>query len=384
MKRIKISFLIMVVLLTSLMASCIPGQGQPASGWSGTAFHDGVIYVGTGDGKVVAINATSREEQWPNPYSFATEGSGGLACGPATVADAIYTTPVVDGGSVHVGTYSGKIYALSTATGARRWSYPEDGNIGAVVGSPVVADDTIYVSTSDGMVYALYIGNGDVRWQDRLQWKSEPLADKLWTSPTVTGDTLYVSTFDGHIYALSAEDGGLLDWTFQLEAGLASSPVIYGDTIYVGSFDNNLYAIKIGASEHRWRFQGGRWFWGAPLVHDGVVYAGSLDGRLYLIDSETGDKLGEFDAGSPIVSSPVIMDDLLIVASQSGDVYVFDLSSALQDRTVPVMSVQLDAKVESTFCASEGLAYIRAEDKLYVVDVEKGWITWELSLMAEE
>jgi len=384
MKRIKISFLIVVVLLTSLMASCIPGQGQPASGWSGTAFRDGVIYVGTGDGTVVAINATSREEQWPNPYSFATEGSGGLACGPAIVADAIYATPIVDGGSVYVGTYSGRMYALSTATGARRWSYPEDGNIGAVVGSPVVADETIYISTSDGMVYALYIGNGDVRWQDRLEWKSEPLADKLWTSPTVMDDTLYVSTFDGHIYALSAENGGMLDWTLQLEAGLASSPVIYGDTIYVGSFDNNLYAIEIGANEHRWRFQGGKWFWAAPLVHDGIVYAGSLDGRLYLIDSETGDKLGEFDAGSPIVASPVIMDDLLIVADQSGDVYVFDLSYALQDRTVPLMRVQLDAKVESTFCVSEGLAYIRAEDKLYAVDVEKGWVTWELSLAAEE
>ena len=384
MKRIKISFLIAAVLLTSLTASCIPGQGQPASGWSGTAFRDGVIFVGTGDGRVIAINATSREEQWPNPYSFATEGSGGLACGPATVADAIYTTPVVNGGSVYVGTYSGQMHALSTATGARRWSYPENGNIGAVVGSPVVADETIYISTSDGRVYALYIGNGDVRWQDRLEWESEPLADKLWTSPTVIDDTLYVCTFDGHIYALSAETGELLDWAFELEAGFASSPVIYEETVYVGSFDNNLYAIGIGADEHRWRFQGGKWFWAAPLVHDGIVYAGSLDGRLYLVDAETGGKLGEFDAGSPIVSSPVIMDDLLIVADQSGDVYVFDLSSALQDRAMPLMSVQLDAKVESTFCVSEGLAYIRAEGKLYVVDVEKGWVAWELSLTAEE
>ncbi len=384
MKQAKILLLVAVVLVTSLLVSCVPGQGQPAGGWSGTAFHDGIVYAGTRDGRVVAINITSREHQWPDPYRFATEGAGGLACGPSIVADAIYTTPVVDGNSVYVGTHSGKIYALSTTTGARRWFYPEDGDIGAIVGNPVVADETLYVSSSNGRVYALYAGDGDVRWEDRLEWKSEPLADKLWTSPTVMGDTLYVSTFDGHIYELSAETGELLDWAFELEAGFASSPVIYEDTVYVGSFDNNLYAIEIGANEHSWRFQGGKWFWAAPVVYEGVVYAGSLDGRLYLFDADAGDKLGDFDTGSPIVSSPVIMDELLIVADQSGDVYVFDLGSALQDRTVPLVSVQLDAKVESTFCASEGLAYIRADDKLCVVDVEKGWVIWELSLKAEE
>jgi eukaryotic-like serine/threonine-protein kinase len=380
MKRIKISFLIVVVLLTSLMASCIPGQGQPASGWSGTAFHDGVIYVGTGDGRVVAINATSGDLLWSR--TIAVEAAGGLGCGPSVVAAAIYTTPVVVDDFVYVGIYTaqgGRMYALGVTDGEVIWEYPRGGGyMGTIVGGPVISDEALYVSSSDGRVHALTLSTFTSRWE------SEVLADKLWTSPTVVGDTLYVSTFDGHIYSLSADTGERLEWTFELETGLASSPVIYGDTIYVGSFDNNLYSIKIGASEYSWRFRGGKWFWAAPLVHDGIVYAGSLDGRLYLVDSETGDRLGEFDAGSPIVSSPVIVDDLLIVAGQAGAVYMFDIGSPLQDRTVPVMRVQLDAKVESTFCASEGLAYIRAEDKLYVVDVEKGLITRELSLMAEE
>jgi len=380
MKQAKILLLVAVVLVTSLLVSCVPGQGQPAGEWSGTAFHDGVIYVGTGDGRVVAINATSRERLWTS--AIVTEAGGGLGCGPAAVAAAIYTTPVVVDDFVYVGTYTaqgGRMYALGATDGQIIWEYPRGGAyVGAIVGSPITSDDTVYVSSSDGRVYALALSTFTRRWE------SDRLADKLWTSPDLFGDTLYVSTFDGHIYALSAETGELLDWAFELEAGFASSPVIYEETVYVGSFDNNLYAIEIGANEESWGFQGGKWFWAAPVVYEGVVYAGSLDGKLYLIDSETGDKIGDFDAGSPIVSSPVIMDELLIVADQSGDVYAFDLSSALQDRTVPLVSVQLDAKVESTFCASEGLAYIRAEDKLYVVDVEKGWVSWELSLTAEE
>ena len=376
MRQAKISFLVTILLLGSVVVSCIPGQGQPATGWSGTAFYDGVIYAGTLDGRVVAINATSREVQWH--YSFAEPSSGGLSCGQSSVSTAIYTTPVVDGDLVYVGTYSGHVYALTIDRGTERWVYPRTGSIGAIVGSPVIANETIYISSSDGMVYALDMSYGDEKW------KSQRLADKLWTSPTVVGDTLYVSTFAGHIYALSAGTGELLDWSFELEAGFASSPVIHEGTIYVGSFDNNLYAIEIGASEPVWEFGGSKWFWAAPVVHEGVVYAGCLDGKLYVLDAETGDKMGEYDAGSPIVCSPVMMDDLLIVADESGDVHVFDLNAEPQDKATLLKAIPIGAAVRSSFCAHAGLVYIRGEDNwIYVVDIDKGQVSQLLFLTSE-
>ena len=380
MKQAKISFLVTILLLSSITVSCIPGQGQPATGWAGTAFYDGVIYAGTLDGRVVAINATSEEVQWSRPVG--TERSSGLSCGQSSVSSAIYTTPIVDGDLVYIGTYSGQVYALTVDRGTERWIHPRTGSIGAIVGSPVIANETIYISSSDGTVYALDMTYGDEKW------KSQRLADKLWTGPTVVGDTLYVSTFDGHIYALSAQRRGLLDWSFESEAGFASSPVIHEGTIYVGSFDNNLYAIEIGASEPAWKFAGRKWFWAAPVVHEGVVYAGCLDGKLYVLDAETGDKMGEYDAGSPIVCSPVMMDGLLIVADESGTVHVFDLNAEPEDSAMPFMHVppiRIGAAVKSSFCAHEGLVYIRGEDnRMYVVDVDKGRISWEFSLATEE
>jgi outer membrane protein assembly factor BamB len=381
MKQAKILFLAVIVLLTPVLVSCVPGGTQAAKGWAGTTFHDGIIYAGTVDGRVVAINASSREELWSRPV--VTQVSGGLACGPSTVADAIYTTPVVHGDLVYVGTYSGRVYALTIAQGAERWIYPRTGSIGAIVASPVIADETIYVSSSDGSVYALTVLHGD------FKWRSERLADKLWTSPTVVGDRLYLSTLDGHIYTLSAETGQLLEWSFESEAGFASCPVVYEDTIYVGSFDNKLYAINIGDSEPAWTFRGGKWFWATPLVHEGVVYAGCLDGRFYVLDAETGEKMGEFDAGSPVVSSPVMMDDLLIVADESGTIYVFDLNAGPEDRATPLKTIAIDAGVRSSFCAEEGLVYIRGEDKkdnkdkLYIVDIDEGWIK-DVPLTVEE
>jgi outer membrane protein assembly factor BamB len=371
MKQPKILFLVVIALLPLVLISCF-GAAQPMGGWSGPTVQDGIIYVGSRGGRVVAINVSSREQQWQWPDND-TPGS------------LIYTTPIVDGDLVYIGTYSGQVYALTIDRGTERWVYPRTGSIGAIVGRPFVANETIYVSGSDGRVYALDTTFGDFKWK----WQSETPVEKLWTSPTVMGDNLYVSTFNGHIYALSLATGESLDWSFESEAGFASSPVIDEDIIYVGSFDRHLYAIEIGSNVSMWRFPqdkpAGNWFWASPIVNEGIVYAGCLDGKFYAIEAETGEKLWEFDAGSPLVSSPVLMDNLLIVIDESGTVYVFDLSIDIGDEAVPLKAIPIGADVNSPFCAHEGLVYIRSEDnQLYVVDIDKGEVSWKVSLTIEE
>jgi outer membrane protein assembly factor BamB len=360
-------------------------------GWSGTAFQDGIIYAGTADGRVVAINASSRIQEWE--YAI-TMPSSGTSCGPSVVSAPMYSTPIVDGDLVYIGTYSGEVYALSTVTGARRWFYPEYGSMGAIVGSPVIANDTMYVSSSDGSVYALNASGGDLRWEDRLKWRSEPLADKLWVSPAAVGDTVYVTTYDGHIYALSVETGEMMDWSFESEAGFASSPEIYDDTIFVGSFDRHLYAVKIGSDVLQWRFPedpAGNWFWATPVVNEGTVYAGCLDGTLYAIDARTGEEEWSYETQdergkpSPIVSSPVLMDNELIVINESGVVYVFNLDRELGNGGTPWWTTPLGTDVKSAFCAQGGLVYVRGEDnRLYVVDIEKREVSWNFLLTKKE
>ena len=374
MKQPKILFLVVIALLPLILVSCISGGTQPARGWSGTAVHDGIIYVGTVDGRVVAINSSTQSQQWDYTFTSTT----------------IYTTPIVDGALVYVGTYSGKVYALSIVDGEDIWVYPREGYIGAIVGSPVIADGTIYISSSDGKIYALATTNGKREWET-----DSPLADKLWTSPVIHGGKLYVNTFDGHIYALSLETGELSDWSFESQAGFASSPVIYEDTIFLGSFDRHLYAVQIGSDVPMWKFPqenpAGNWFWASPIVNEGIVYAGCLDGKLYAISAETGEELWQFESKdssgkpAPIVSSPVLMDNLLIVTNESGTVYVFDLSAELGDETEPLKTISIGAVVRSPFCAQEGLVYIRGEDNwIYIVDIDKGELSWKVSLTIEE
>jgi len=390
MKQPKILFLLVVIALLPLtLVSCISGGTQSAGGWPGTTVHDGIIYAGSTDGRVVAINSSTENLEWSYSIAPVTAPSSGLSCGQTSATTAIYGTPVVDRDIVYIGTYSGQVYALTIAKGADRWVYPRTGSIGAIVGSPVIANETICISSSDSMVYALDTIHGDLKWKSEILDEEGKRHEKLWTSLVVHDGAVYMSTYDGHIYALSLETGELLDWSFESEAGFTSSPVIDEDTIFLGSFDRYLYAVKIGSDVPIWKFPqeepAGNWFWASPIVNEGIVYAGCLDGKVYAIEAQTGGKLWEFDAGNAIVSPPVLMDNLLIVTDESGTVYVFDLSAELEDEAAPLKVISIEADVRSSFCAQEGLVYIRGEDNwIYVVDIDSGTVSWKVPLTIEE
>lgn len=379
MKHTKILFLIILILLSLGIASCIPGGGQPAQGWAGTVFYDGKLYAGTMDGSVVAVNPETRSIEWS--YAISTPSKGMSCGGGGSSPTAIYGTPIASDELVYVAAYSGKAYGLNGATGRDRWIYPKEGYIGPIVANLVAKGDTIFLSSSDGKVYALDTTYGEEKWETE-----QPLNEKLWTTPAIEGDTIYLSTFDGFIYALSVEDGSLLRWSFKADAGFVSSPAVHQNTIFVGAFDNNLYAIEIGGSEPVWKFSGDSWFWATPVVKDGIVYAGCLDGKIYAINAETGDLEWDFDTGSSIVSSPVWDGDLLIVASETGDLYVFNTKSKPENKAMtPVKTISINAVIKASLCVQDSIVYVRAQNNyLYAVDIDAGWVSWELSLSIKE
>lgn len=390
MKQVKIIALIVIALLSLTLVSCIPGTGQPTGGWSGAAVRDGIIYVGSRDGKVVAINSSTRSQQWD--YTII----------PST---SIYTTPIVDGDLVYVGTYNGIVLALNTSArvedlpfpqaryGEWEWYCPiENAKSNAIVADLAMSEDALYVASSNGRVYSLDKGSGDENWKREDIPVLTENAEKLWNSPVIQGNTLYVSTFDGHIYTLSAETGQLLDWSFEAEAGFASAPVIYEDIIYVGSFDRHLYAATIGSDVPLWKFPqekpAGNWFWASPIINEGIVYAGCLDGKLYAIEAKTGEELWEFDAESPIVSSPVLIDNLLIVGAESGNVYVINPETGVGERIKNRENSDkptINDQIRASLCAHEGLVYVRGEDnQLYIVDIGNKEVSQPIPLTVEE
>jgi outer membrane protein assembly factor BamB len=396
----------MVLLLFSVnclapAGGTVGGCGAGPQGWSAIVEDDGILYYGSLDGNVTALNIEARSAEQPFPSeekSISTDGewfypleqpSSGAGCSffPTTCAGPpssdIYSKPVIAYGNIYIGTYNGKVYSFPIDSGEaikkeydRQFPKADVETVGAIVGDLVVEDNAVYFGSADGKVYALTAEKLELKWEFETE-------EKIWTSPAVGGGYVYVGSYDKFLYALSMEDGSLA-WKQELPAALTSSPLLYNDTLYYGAFDRVLYAVDASDGREKWKFEGGNWFWTTPLPENDVIYVSTLDNRLYALDTDTGKEkwVDPLVVDSPIVSRPVIVDGEIVVISQDGEMYVADKSTGTLDR---VISLPEDVEVMAAIYEQDGIVYVHARDThVYAVDLEQEAIVWQYPLVEEE
>ena len=179
---------------------------------------DGVVYVGSDDFNVYALNAHTGAKLW----SYAT-------------GDTVDSSPAVANGVVYVGSQDSNVYALNAHTGAKLWSY----TTGApVISSPTVANGVVYVGSGDFNVYALDASTGTKLW-------SYTTGNNVTSSPAVANGVVYVGSWDNNVYALNASTGAK-QWSYAAASVVTSSPAVANGVVYVGSWDFNVYALNVG------------------------------------------------------------------------------------------------------------------------------------------
>jgi outer membrane protein assembly factor BamB len=97
-----------------------------------------VVYIGSEDDKVYAVNASTGAVKW----SYTT----GVPIG---------SSPAVANGVIYIGSYDDNLYALDTGSGAVLWT-ATTGNF--VESSPAVANGFVYVGSIDSSIYAYSLG----------------------------------------------------------------------------------------------------------------------------------------------------------------------------------------------------------------------------------
>jgi len=369
----KVLLFLVILLVSGLSVFGCAGRGAVPEGWSGGVVANDTLFLGSMEGKLVAIDILSHTRLWEVPLETSKQAAGGFGCAPASTAVAIYGSPAVAEELVYVGGYNGKIYAFSVGKDEPRWVYPREGNLQPIVGGAIVSQGKLYFGCCDGKVYALDAAEGYKEWEFQT-------GDKIWSTPVIDGDTLFVGSFDKKLYALSATDGSK-KWEFETGGAIASTPLVYNNTIYIGSFDRNLYAVNATDGSLVWRSEvkADNWFWTGPVICNNTIYAGNLDGKVYSLDAETGDEVVDaIDLGSPISSSPVLVGDSVIIASEDGRVWTIDTSNN-QKRVLE----NLEEKVCAPLCASDGVVYIHTQERtLYALCAEctTGLILWSIPL----
>lgn len=168
---------------------------------------DDVVYVGTSDNHMLALNAADGTEIWDYETGHA-----------------IWAQPAHRDGTLYVTSMDRSVYALDAATGELVWQTILGG---ALPSRPVLGDELLYVSSFDGNVHALDIATGDVVW-------SAPANDWVWGSPAWADGVVYFTDVQGNVFAVDATTGEQI-WTQATSVRVQSAPVVAGDMLYIGS-----------------------------------------------------------------------------------------------------------------------------------------------------
>lgn len=185
-----------------------PIKSSPAIG------PDGTIYVGTLDGKLVAVSS-KHEVKW-RANTGDTFGSS-----PAIARD----------GTIYVASTDHALHAITT-DGNSKWSTSLDAEIH---GSPAIGGDgTIYAGTVDGKLSAV-TPSGAVKW-------TYSAGGAIVGTPTVYAGGVYVASEDKRLHGVNVTDGSSR-WTYNTLGTPRSAMVTQDGYIYFGSTDGRIYVL---------------------------------------------------------------------------------------------------------------------------------------------
>jgi outer membrane protein assembly factor BamB len=233
----------------------------------------GLVVIRSVDGRISALRLKDGSEQWSfkrdvpalslrgnsvpiitQGYIFAGLDNGRLVTldllSGKTIFDIAIATPsgrselerlvdidghsVIEGDTLYMASYQGKVISLDVRRGQLNWSRPFSSFSGVEL-----AASTLFSADERDHIWAFDASNGATLWkQDKLQARQV-------TRPVAMGSTVLVADFEGYLHWLSPFDGRFLARVQTDDAGVIVAPQVYNNTAYVLSRDGELSAYRI-------------------------------------------------------------------------------------------------------------------------------------------
>ena len=154
-------------------------------GWVGSspAVVDGIVFVGSDDYHVYALDMTTGRQMW----NF-------------TTGNWTFSSPAVTKDAVFISSFDHNVYALNKTTGGLIWNYTTEGWI---TSSPAIADGVVFVGSYDNKTYALNETTGALIW-------SYKTGGRICSSPAIADRMVFIGSEDGKVYAFGTKSLYLL------------------------------------------------------------------------------------------------------------------------------------------------------------------------------
>jgi outer membrane protein assembly factor BamB len=295
-------------------------NASSASGGS-LAVSGGRLFVGTGYGRLTALDAASGNKLWSQDLDA-----------PGTAA------PTVAGKLVYIVARDSRAWALDVETGRIAWT--ADGtaptsNFGGGAG-PAIGNELAVFPFPSGEVLAAFPRGGLTRWStviagQRLGHVAASVSD-ISADPVIDGNRVYVGNVSGRTVALDLATGERL-WTLNDGATGPVWPV--GGSIFLLNDLNELIRADAASGEVIWRVALPRFvsdrpkrqrdihaLYG-PILAGGRLIVASSDETLREFDPFSGALLRTSDLPGGAASSPIVAGGTLYVVSTKGQLLAF-------------------------------------------------------------
>jgi outer membrane protein assembly factor BamB len=295
-------------------------NASSASGGS-LAISDGRLFVGTGYGRLTALDAATGSKLWSQDLDA-----------PGTAA------PTVAGKLVYIVARDSRAWAFDVETGRIAWTADGTAPTSSFGGGsgPAVGNELAVFPFPSGEVVAAFPRGGLTRWStvitgQRLGHVAASVSD-ISADPVIDGNRVYVGNVSGRTVALDLATGERL-WT--LNDGATSPVVPAGGSIFLLNDLNQLIRADAGSGAVIWRVDLPRFvsdkpkrqrdihaLYG-PILAGGRLIVASSDETLREFDPVSGALLRTSDLPGGATSNPIVAGGVLYIVSTKGQLLAF-------------------------------------------------------------
>ena len=279
----------------------------------GVAYSDGKVFVTSGLGVILALDASNGEEIWRR----------------ATRAP-IHSAPTVSGGRLFAISDDNELFAVNSNTGEILWTYQgiiESARM-LTAPSPAIVDETVIAPFASGELIALRVQNGGVLWQDALSSSGllTPLAslNDIASGPVVADGFVIASAQSGVTSAFDLRTGQRI-WS--QPTGALSFPLVAGDYVYLASTEGQVVCMSKLDGSVVWiqqldnfknkKKRKKRIAWSGPILTGDRLMVTSSQGRAVLLNPSDGSIINEFKVGGDVFVAPIIANETVYVLTDS-------------------------------------------------------------------
>lgn len=290
------------------------GDGSDKEGvGGGIAYSDDTIFVSSGLGKMVALNAQTGELIWARQTRVP-----------------LNSVPTVDNGRVFVISDDNELFALDASSGDVLWSYQGITETASMLTAPATAvvDDVVVAPFSSGELIALRVQNGGVLWQDSLSSTARltPLAslNDISGGPAIADGYVIATAQSGVMTAFDLRTGQRV-WS--VPAGSLSIPLIAGDVVFsvtttgqvtaLSKLDGTVLWIEQLENFRNLKKRKKRTVWTGPLLAGNRLMVASSAGDVVLLDPRSGSILKEMKVSSGVFVPPVIANETVYILTDA-------------------------------------------------------------------